>query len=119
VLLDFWATWCGPCVVSLPELDQLYQAKKDGNVKIFAVNAGEEKEEVASFLSEKKLTLPVLLDTDQEVVEKYSIGAYPTTVIIGPDGVVTKVFIGVPRGGKAEIAQALEDAAKVRQAAAK
>lgn len=118
VLLDFWATWCGPCVMSLPQLDQLYQQKKDGNVKIFAVNAGEEKDDVASFLKSKKLTLPVLLDTEQSVVEKYSIGAFPTTVIIGPDGVVRKVFIGIPRGGEEEIAQALDAAAKKPQPAA-
>lgn len=112
VLLDFWATWCGPCVVSLPDLDKLYQERKDQKVKVLAVNVGEEKDEVASFLTAKKLTLPVLLDTDQAVTEKFGITGYPTTVIINPEGVVTKVFLGVPRGGKEELAQALDTAAK-------
>ena len=111
VLLDFWATWCGPCVMSLPELDALYQVRKDGAVRIFAVNAGEEKDQVATFLKEKKLTLPVLLDTDQAVLGTFGVGVFPTTIIIAPNGVVSKVFLGVPRGGKAELAQALDRAA--------
>lgn len=110
ILLDFWATWCGPCVMSLPELDALYQARKDSGVQVFAVNAGEEKDVVAAFLKAKKLTLPVLLDTDQAVIEKFSIGAFPTTIIIGPNGIVSKVFVGMPRGGKEELEQALDRA---------
>jgi peroxiredoxin len=111
VLLDFWATWCGPCVMSLPELDALYQARKDGAVRIFAVNAGEEKEEVAAFLKAKNLTLPVLLDSEHAVTEKFGVGGFPTTIIIAPNGVVSKVFVGVPRGGKLELEQALDRAA--------
>jgi len=120
VVLDFWATWCGPCVMSLPELDALYQARKDDAVRVFAVNAGEEKDQVATFLKEKKLVVPVLLDTDQAVCDKFSVNAYPTSMIIGPDGMVTKVFVGAPRGGKAEWEQAIDQAAgKAKQAAAK
>lgn len=110
VLLDFWATWCGPCVKSLPELDALYQARKDSGMQVLAINAGEEKDVVTTFLKEKKLTLPVLLDTDQAAVEKFGIGAFPTTIIISPGGTVSKVFVGLPRGGKEELEQALDRA---------
>jgi thiol-disulfide isomerase/thioredoxin/outer membrane lipoprotein-sorting protein len=67
VVLDFWATWCGPCVMSLPGLDQLHQAKKEAGVKVFAVNQQEEKDLVQGFMSSKNLTVPVLLDSDGQV----------------------------------------------------
>ena len=93
-VLDFWATWCGPCVASLPLLDQTNTDLAGKDVKIYAINAAEPKATVEKFMTSKKLTLPVLLDSDGATGTKYMANAIPETVVIGKDGVVKKVFIG-------------------------
>lgn len=93
-ILDFWATWCGPCVHSLPELDKIYQANKDAGLKVFAVNLQEDKETVDKFVKQTKLGIPVLLDSDGKVAGDYGANAIPETVVVGKDGNVRKVFIG-------------------------
>ena len=94
VLLDFWATWCPPCVKSLPELEQIHQQSAGQTVKIFAVNLQENETRVRSFLQSRGLSLPILMDSEGEVAQKYSIHAIPQTVIIGKNGEVQKVFVG-------------------------
>lgn len=94
VVLDFWATWCGPCVRSLPHLDQLYKEQAPKGLKVYAVNLQEEKEAVKAFVEKKKWTLPVLLDSQGDVGKQYGADAIPETVIVGKDGTVKKVFIG-------------------------
>ena len=110
VVLDFWATWCPPCVKSLPDLNKLYEQRKAKGLQVFAVNLREELTAVKAFITEKKLTMPVLLDADGAVGEAYSAHAPPQTVIIGKDGKVKKVFVGLPPGGAAEIARAVDAA---------
>jgi thiol-disulfide isomerase/thioredoxin len=108
VVLDFWATWCGPCVASLPKLDALAKETAAKGVKIFAVNQGEDKELVQGFMKSKKLTVPVLLDDDSKVGNKYKAQAIPETVLSGQDGVVRAVFVG--SGSEEGIRKAVEDA---------
>jgi peroxiredoxin len=112
VVLDFWATWCGPCRASLPHLDKLYQDNKATGVKIFAVNVDEDKTKVAPFIAETKLTVPVLLDSEQTGAgAKYGANAIPETVVIGKDGKVKKVIIGFdPSSGEEDLAKAIKAA---------
>ena len=63
-VLDFWATWCPPCVASLPHLDGIYKDFKDKGVKFFAVNEQEDKPTIQKFVSDTKLGIPVLMDSD-------------------------------------------------------
>lgn len=112
VLLDFWATWCPPCIKALPEVNEIYDQKKD-TVQVFAVNVGEDKATVEKFLKSKKLGLPVLLDEDEATMKLYKIRGIPTTVIITPSGIVHKVYVGFPPGGKEELIRELEAAAKL------
>lgn len=94
VVLDFWATWCPPCRKSLPHLNKLYEDNKAGGAKVFAVNCQEEKGEVQNFVTKTKLTVPVLLATTDETIQAYEAHSIPTTVIIGKDGKVSKIFTG-------------------------
>jgi thiol-disulfide isomerase/thioredoxin/outer membrane lipoprotein-sorting protein len=94
VVLDFWATWCGPCVGSLPHLDELNKQESPKGLKVFAVNLQEEKDPVAAFVHKQGWTLPVLLDSSGDVAKQYAADAIPETVIVGKDGIVKKVFVG-------------------------
>jgi thiol-disulfide isomerase/thioredoxin len=110
-VLDFWATWCGPCVASLPSIDQLNTELSPKGVKIYAVNQQEDKPTVQKFLLTKKLGLPVLLDTAGDAGKKYMANAIPETVVVGKDGIIKKVFIGFG-GDETPLKQAIEEEMK-------
>ena len=113
VIIDFWATWCGPCIQSLPHLNKLYEDKKGAGLKVFAVSVDEDKAKVPPFVESKKLTVTVLLDNDeQKVAEKFGVQGIPQTVIVGKDGTVKKVFVGFGPGTEDEMRKAVEDAMK-------
>ena len=99
VVLDMWATWCPPCREGLPHLDETYQAMKADGLKAFAVNVREEKAQVQGFVDQTKLKVPVLLDAEGKVSDAYMANAIPETIVIGKDGVVKKVIVGLnPEG---------------------
>lgn len=101
VILNFWASWCPPCRVEMPYMENYYKEKQDAeNIEIIAVNmtkterGGDDKiERVEGFVQDNKLTFPILLDETGEVMKLYQIMAYPTTYIINPEGVITDVVI--------------------------
>ena len=113
VIVDFWATWCPPCVEALPHLNKLYQDKKAAGLKVLAVSVDQDKSKVAPFVADKKLLFTVLLDTNEEkAAEKFGVQGIPQTVIIGKDGVVKKVFVGFGPGTEDEMRKVVEDAMK-------
>lgn len=95
VVLDFWATWCGPCVMSLPILTDVTEGFRDKDVVFIGVNQGEGPDEIKTFLSEQKLAFDVALDTEAAVAGKYMVNGIPQTVIIGKSGKVEAVHVGV------------------------
>jgi peroxiredoxin len=112
VVLDFWATWCGPCVESMPHLDELNKQMSARGVRIFAVNLRETKQQVEKFLSDQKLGLPVLFDTDGKVGDLFKVQGIPQTVVIGKDGVVRKVMVGYGPGAEGQLKEVVEAALK-------
>ena len=107
-ILDFWATWCGPCRESLPGLDAIYKQRKGAGLKVFAVNEQEDADTVSKFVHDTGLSIPVLLDTDGKVGASYGANAIPETVVVGRDGTVKAVFVG--SGNEQGIAAAADDA---------
>ena len=108
VVLDFWATWCGPCVTSLPDLAKLRREMEGRDVHFFAVNVEEPRTRVNAFLKQVKLDVPILLDTYGEASRAYEVQVIPKSVVIGRGGTVEDVIVGVP--AKGELKKAVERA---------
>ncbi|GAG41856.1 unnamed protein product, partial [marine sediment metagenome] len=94
VVLDFWATWCGPCLQAMPQIDRVMHEFKDHDVQLVAVNLQEGPESIKSLLKRLKLNPTVALDIDGAVAAKYAAIAIPQTVIIDSDGKVVRLFVG-------------------------
>jgi peroxiredoxin len=94
VILDFWATWCGPCIQAMPQVDKVAHEFADKGVELVAVNLQEGPEQITAMLDRHKLKMTVALDRDGAIAEKYGASAIPQTVIINRDGTVARVFVG-------------------------
>lgn len=97
VIVNFWATWCAPCIFEMPELQAAYEAHQDSGLVILALNRDEEPNVIGDFLANDlavDLTFPVLLDDHGEVADSYGILNMPTTYFIDPQGKVTAVHRG-------------------------
>jgi thiol-disulfide isomerase/thioredoxin len=93
VLLDFWATWCGPCRRELPSIEKIYQDYRKAGVIIAGVN-DEDSGKVKSFLKQNQYSFPTLMDSNRKVHSAFKVRAIPSVLIIGPDGAITKHFVG-------------------------
>jgi peroxiredoxin len=94
VVLDFWATWCGPCLQAMPQVERAAQAFKEKGVRLVAVNLQETADKVKALLDRQKFDVTVALDRDGSVAEKYKAMAIPQTVIVNRDGTVARLFVG-------------------------
>ena len=105
IVLDFWATWCGPCVKSLPGMIDEMAAFDSKKVRFIGVNQAEAKDTVKSFLDTRGWKLEVALDANQRVGQTFGVEGIPHTVIIGPDGKVAYVKTGFEPDGAKKIAE--------------
>ncbi|MFC1950340.1 TlpA family protein disulfide reductase [Chloroflexota bacterium] len=94
VLINFWATWCSPCRSEMPYLQELYEEWSAKGLVVLTINSGESHSQVKQFMESQHLSLPVLLDTKQDVVLEYSIQYLPTTFFIDKDGIIQEKTIG-------------------------
>lgn len=97
VILNFWATWCAPCRLEMPELQRAqdeFEATENGPI-VLAINEGDSAEQVGEFFDEVGLTMPALLDAEGDVGSTYGAFFLPTTIIIAPDGTVAAVHRGM------------------------
>lgn len=98
VLLNFWATWCGPCRKEMPLLEQIYQRYKGLGFTLLAVNVEEDSAGAARWLEDTPVTFPVLFDRDNHVSKLYQVTAMPSTVIIDRKGQVRFIHYGYTPG---------------------
>jgi thiol-disulfide isomerase/thioredoxin len=93
VVLDFWASWCGPCLRSMPVVEKVTTDAGSG-VRMVAVNLQEAPQRIATVVKRLGITTTVALDREGLIAEKYGASSIPHTVVVGPDGKVAKVFVG-------------------------
>lgn len=110
VVLDFWATWCPPCVEGLPALEAMAKERDGKGLKVLAVNVQEDGTTVSRFKERTNLGLPVVFDSDGKVSGLYKVTGIPQTVVIDRKGVVQKVLVGFGPGTKAQLAAAVDAA---------
>ncbi len=93
-MLDFFATWCGPCLQTIPHVAQLHRDSAGSGLKVVAVNLEETPQQIQALLKRLKLEIPVALDRDGAIAARYGVNAIPQTIIIDHDGKVVRHFVG-------------------------
>ena len=94
VYLDFWASWCGPCRLSLPALDALYRELGDQGFVVLAVNVDAYQEDADAFLNSHPVSYPTLRDADSTLPKRFAVKGMPTAFLIDRDGRVQHVHEG-------------------------
>lgn len=93
VMINFWATWCGPCRTEMPSMQRMYDSFRDRGFVMLAVNSRENPRVVAQFIDEFGYTFPVALDLNGRVSFQYGVRSIPLTYLIDPDG---RIIAGKP-----------------------
>ncbi len=94
VLLDFWATWCGPCEETIPSLERLHEKYASGGLEVVGVSVDGAPKEVPRYVKAHGMRYRVLLDPDQRVMERYGVSSIPTSVLIDPQGRIAQRWLG-------------------------
>ena len=100
VLVNFWATWCGPCQIEMPAIQSRFEQFNDDGLVVLAVDFDESPQTVGEFKSEFGLTFELLLDPGAEVQKLYRNRSYPASFFIDSQGVIQVQHIGVMTEGQ-------------------
>ena len=98
VLINFWATWCGPCRQEMPLLDDLYGRYKRVGFNLLGVNIDEDSRRAMQMVQELGVNFPVLFDENKEVSKLYEVAAMPVTILVDREGIVRHVHHGYKPG---------------------
>jgi peroxiredoxin len=105
VLVNFWASWCGPCRAELPEFEKMQQDYQDLGFTVMAVNVEDDSRKADVLLRDIEVSFPVLFDPEGDVSELYDVSAMPTTVVIDRDGNQRLLHKGYKRGDEKKYRQ--------------
>ncbi len=98
IIINVWASWCKPCQFEMPAMQEIFDKYKDKGLILLAVNNTyqDNLSDVINFVSENRLTFPILLDTEGIVSNKYQVQALPSTFFIDKTGKISEIVIGGP-----------------------
>ena len=102
VMVNFWATWCGPCQQEMPLLDQMYKKYKPAGFTLIGVNVDKDAPPVKELLARKPVSFPVLLDPANQVSKAYHVDEMPSSVIIDRKGEIRYIHRGYRPGDENE-----------------
>jgi peroxiredoxin len=100
VLINFWATWCGPCRIEMPAIQDRYETYQDDGLVVLAVNFDESREAVQDFRDELGLKFPMVLDPGGDVQRLYRNRSYPVSFFVDEQGIIRAHHIGVMTEGQ-------------------
>lgn len=98
VMINFWATWCGPCRQEMPLLDELYSRYSRVGFQLLGVNIDDDSGKAVDMVAELGVSFPVLFDADKSVSERYEVEAMPVTILVDRNGTVRHVHHGYKPG---------------------
>ena len=102
VLINFWASWCGPCREEMPLLNALHNKYQALGFSVIGVNVEEQSQNAKSFIAERPVDFPILLDSNNTVSKLYDVIAMPTTVVVDRDGNMRFLHQGYQQGDEAQ-----------------
>ena len=94
VIIDFWASWCGPCKRAMPVLRELHEEYADKGVVILGVNLDEEKADMDAYLKKTPMPFPMVRDPKGRLAGKLDVSGIPTSYVVGPDGRIRAIHEG-------------------------
>jgi len=112
VLVNFWATWCGPCRQEMPHLNRLYEKYRASGLVLLGVNIDDDTRVAADVAAKLHVNFPVLLDTDKTVSRLYDMSTMPSTVVIDREGRVRYIHRGYRDGYEATYDQQIRELLK-------
>jgi peroxiredoxin len=98
VLINFWASWCPPCRTEMPAMQRVFEAYKDQDFVILAINATHQdsSSKALEFVDEYELTFPILFDNNGTVTSQYLVSSFPSSLFVDTKGIVHEIVIGGP-----------------------
>lgn len=109
VFLDFWASWCPPCLVSLPAYDKMYRELDSAEFEIIAINVDEDTDDGIDFLEDHPVSYPILADPDGEVGIPYGIRSLPVSYLIDREGRIVQRYRNFTIGDEIELKKLIEE----------
>ena len=98
VMLNFWATWCGPCAEEIPHLNKIHESLDPYDFELLGINLDEDQSKAIHLANKLNMNFPILFDIEKHVSKSFSIDAMPTTIVIGRSGKIRHINRGFKKG---------------------